>query len=131
MKDGVSNGPFTTYYKNGKTQSVTNFKDGLPEGESTTYYPDGGTKSRSVCTGDLSKPTCEIQTYYPNGGLQSETKSADGEMVYAIKYDDQGRVTSDEKPGMSISYGYDKDGWKHTSINGEKCPCARCNVNAN
>ena len=127
MKDGVPNGPLTAYFKNGKTQSVTNFKDGLPEGESVTYYPDGGTKSRSVCSGDLSKPSCEIQNYYPNGTLQSESKSADGELVYAIKYDDQGRVTSEEKPGSNISYGYDKDGWKHTSINGEKCQCARCN----
>jgi len=131
LKDGIPNGLYTTYFKNGKTQSVTNFKDGLPEGESTTYYPDGGTKTQSVCTGDLSKPTCEIQSYYPNGGLQSESKTADGEFVYAVKYDDQGRMTLDEKPGMSISYGYDKDGWKHTSINGEKCTCARCNVNAN
>lgn len=127
IKDGVPNGPYTTYYKDGKKQSVTNFKDGLPEGESTTYYPDGGTKSRSVCTGDIMKPSCEFQNYYPNGTLKSESKTANGELVYAIKYDDQGRVTSDEKPGFNISYGYDEDGWKHTSINGEKCQCARCN----
>jgi antitoxin component YwqK of YwqJK toxin-antitoxin module len=130
MKNGVANGAFKAFFKNGKTQSVTNFKDGLPQGESVTYYPDGGTKSRSVCTGDLMKPTCEIQSYYPNGQLQSESKSAEGELVFAIKYDDQGRVTSDEKPGMTISYGYDKDGWQHTSINGEGCQCARCNVQA-
>jgi antitoxin component YwqK of YwqJK toxin-antitoxin module len=127
MKDGIANGPFKTFYKDGKTKSVTNFKDGLPEGESTSYYPDGGTKTRSVCTGDLSKPTCDIQTYYPDGTLKSESKSADGELVYAIKYDSQGRVTWEEKPGYNVSYGYDKDGWKHTSINGEKCPCERCN----
>jgi len=127
MKDGLANGPFTTYFKNGKTQSVTNFKDGLPEGESTTFYPDGGTKSRSVCTGDLMKPNCEFQNYYPDGTLQSESKTADGKLVYAIKYDNQGRVVSDEKPGLTITYGYDEDGWKHTSVNGEKCTCARCN----
>lgn len=127
IKDGVPNGPYTTYYKNGKTQSVTNFKDGLPEGESASYYPDGVTKSRSVCTGDLSKPTCEIQNYYPDGTLKSESKTANGELVYAIKYDDQGRVTSEEKPGYNVTYGYDEDGWKHTSVNGEKCQCTRCN----
>ena len=129
LKEGIPEGLTTTFYRDGTKQSVTNYKDGLPQGESATYYPDGATKSKSVCTGDLTKPTCESKVYYPEGGLKTESAIANGEFVYAISYDKDGRVTSEEKPGSNISYSYDEDGWKHTSINGEKCQCSKCNSN--
>lgn len=126
IKDGVPNGPMTTFYGNGNRESVTNFRDGLPEGERISYYPDGTTKMKSNCTGELSKLSCEIKNYYPDGSLQSESSTSNGEFVYAIKYDQHGRVVSEEKPGSNISYRYDNDGWKHTSINGAKCQCSKC-----
>lgn len=129
LKEGIPDGLTTTFYRDGTKQSVTNFKDGLPQGESSTYYPNGTTKSKSMCTGDLTKPTCESKVYYPEGGLKTESAIANGEFVYAISYDKDGRVTSEEKPGSNISYSYDEDGWKHTSINGEKCQCSKCNSN--
>ena len=129
LKEGIPDGLTTTFYRDGTKQSVTNFKDGLPEGESATYYPNGTIKSKSMCSGDLTKPTCESKNYYDNGGLKSESSISNGEFVYAISYDKEGRVTSEEKPGSNISYSYDNDGWKHTSINGEKCQCSKCNSN--
>jgi len=127
MKDGIPNGLLKTYYSDGVVKSSANFRDGMLEGESATYYPDGTNKSRSTCTGDPAKPNCETKNYYDNGGLKSESAIANGELVYAISYDKEGRVTSEEKPGSNISYSYDEDGWKHMSSNGKKCTCSRCN----
>ncbi len=36
----------------------------------------------------------------------------------AISYDKEGRITSEEKDGNITSYWYEKDGKKHTIING-------------
>lgn len=129
LKEGIPEGLMTSYYPNGNKQYVSNFKDGLPQGESKSYYPDGTLKSESMCSGELLKQSCQNKTYYPDGALQSESQTSNGEFASSISYDRQGRVTFEQRPGSSVSNSYDNDGWKHTSINGEKCQCSRCNSN--
>ena len=110
MVDGVANGPLTTYYNNGNKRGIMNYKGGAFTGESSAYYEDGTLKSESKLTGDLSKPTGESKTYYREGGLERESRMSNGEFVYAITYDKEGRVISEQKPGSSVSYHYDADG---------------------
>lgn len=127
LVDGVPNGMTRTFWSNGNIRSEVQYVDGLPQGESKEYYQNGNIKAESMCSGEMDKLTCQTRQYYEEGGLRSETSMSRGEFTYAITYDKEGRVTSEQKPGSIISYSYDNDGWKHTSINGEKCQCARCN----
>lgn len=127
LVDGVPNGMTRTFYSNGNVRSEVQYVDGLPQGQSKEFYQNGNIKSQSMCSGEMDKLTCQTTQYYEEGGVKSESAMAQGEFVYSISYDKQGRVTSEQKPGSVISYSYDNDGWKHTSINGEKCQCARCN----
>ena len=127
LVDGVPNGMTRTFFSNGNVRSEVQYVDGLPQGQSREFYQNGNIKSQSMCSGEMDKLTCQTTQYYEEGGVKSESAMAEGEFVYAITYDNEGRVTSEQKPGSTISYSYDNDGWKHTSINGEKCQCARCN----
>lgn len=127
LVDGVPDGMTRTFYNNGNVRSELQYVDGLPQGESREYYENGNIKSEAMISGEMDKLTSQTKQYYEEGGLRSETMMAQGEFVYSVTYDKEGRVTSEQKPGSIISYSYDNDGWKHTSINGEKCQCARCN----
>lgn len=127
LVDGVPNGITKTFYSSGNLRSEINYVDGLPQGESKEYYENGNIKSESMISGEMDRLSTQVKQYYEEGGLRSESMMSEGEFVYAITYDKKGRVTTEQKPGNIISYSYDNDGWKHTSINGEKCKCARCN----
>jgi len=125
--DGLPNGSCVTYYGNGQVQSESNYVDGLPQGLRKEYYMNGNIKSEIDCTGEMDNLTCTSKVYFENGGLRSETNTSNGELLSSVTYDQQGRIMSEEKPGNSVSYSYDRDGHKHTSVNGAKCQCARCN----
>lgn len=126
MKDGIAEGPLTVYFKNGTVHSITYFHDGLPTGESKEYYQNGSLKTESKYSGDPAKLSGDSKSYFPNGNLKNESHMQDGELISAITYDEQGRVTSVQKPGSIKSMHYDEDGWVHTSMNGEPCHCSRC-----
>lgn len=127
LVDGVPNGMTRTFYSNGNVRSEVQYVDGLPQGDVKEFYESGSIKSEGMISGEMDKLTGTTKQYYEDGGLRSSTIMAQGEFVYSITFDKEGRVTSEQKPGSIISYSYDNDGWKHTSINGEKCQCARCN----
>ncbi|MRR24377.1 toxin-antitoxin system YwqK family antitoxin [bacterium] len=127
LVDGVPNGMTKTFYSNGNIRSEVQYVDGLPQGESKEFYPNGNLKSESMISGEMDRLSIQSKQYYEEGGLKSETITSMGDFVYSITYDEEGRVTSEQKPGTIISYWYDRDGAKHSSINGEKCQCAKCN----
>jgi antitoxin component YwqK of YwqJK toxin-antitoxin module len=124
--DGMPNGSCVTYFSNGQVQSESNYVDGLPQGLRKEYYMNGNIKSEIDCTGEMDNLTCSSKVYYENGGLRSESKTSNGELLSSVTYDQQGRIMSEQKPGHIISYWYDRDGDKHSSINGAKCQCAKC-----
>ena len=127
LVDGVPNGITRTFYSNGNVRSEMQYVDGLPQGDIREYYENGNIKSEGMISGEMDKLTSTTKQYYEEGGLRSSTTMAQGEFVYSITYDKEGRVTSEQKPGTTISYWYDRNGAKHTSINGEKCQCGICN----
>ncbi|MDZ7635087.1 MAG: hypothetical protein U5L72_11955 [Bacteroidales bacterium] len=125
--NGIPNGPCVTYFSNGQTESVSNWMDGLPQGGRNEYYRNGQIKIESLCTGEMDNLTCSTSEYFESGGLRSKSIVSGGELLFGNTFDEQGRITSEQKPGNIVSYSYDNDGWKHTSINGAKCQCDRCN----
>jgi hypothetical protein len=144
LKDGKIEGSYRSYDELGRLISDQYCKDGVPDGSLKTFFPGGQLKSESVVRpdGDISGPSREyfesgnikvesmVSGKFPNistqtkiytedGKLRSESTSSNGEFMYAITYDEQGRVTSEQKPGQIISYWYEQEtGKKHTSING-------------
>jgi antitoxin component YwqK of YwqJK toxin-antitoxin module len=127
IAEGMQNGSQKTYYSDGTLRSDMFYKDGLPSGPMQEYYPNGNIKTDGSLTGEPFKQTGTMKSYFEKGGLKSETTITGGQLVRSTGYDQEGRTTREESPGRYVSYSYDKDGWKHTSVNGEKCNCARCN----
>jgi antitoxin component YwqK of YwqJK toxin-antitoxin module len=120
FKDGEPNGFLKTYYENGQLKSEGNMKPGGDiSGQAREYYEDGTLKSESMISGVAPELSTQSKTYSKEGKLLQESSVSNGEFVYSISYDDQGRVTCEQKPGQIISYWYERDtGKKHTSING-------------
>lgn len=116
--DGIPNGSCLTYYSTGELESESTYVDGLPQGLRKEYYRNGNLKLESNCTGEMDNLICSSKVYDENGTLRSESSSAGSELQYAATYDDQGRITSEQKPGHNTSYWYDIDGQQHMSING-------------
>lgn len=121
FKDGEPNGYLKTYYESGQLKTEGNMKpDGDISGLSKEYYEDGTLRKESNFTGQAPKFTGETKTYSKNGQLVNITTIAQGEFVYSVTYDGQGRVTWEDRPGQSIHYWYEEQtGKKHMSINGE------------
>lgn len=121
FKDGEPDGYLKTYYESGQLKSEGNMKpDGDISGLSKEYYEEGMLRKESNFTGQAPKFTGQTTTYSKNGQLVNQTTISNGEVVYSISYDDQGRVTWEDSPGRSIHYWYEKEtGKKHMSINGE------------
>jgi len=115
---GVPNGTMKTFYENGKIHHENNFTDGIPQGTSKEYYEDGTLKIISELTGEPNEYSGYTNIYYETGLLKSESKIYQGKLLIAINYDKEGRVTSEEKDRNITSYWYEKDGKKHTIING-------------
>jgi len=120
FKDGEPNGSLKTYYENGQLKSEGNMRPGGDiTGQSREYYENGVLKSESSVSGQMPKVSSKSKIYSKEGKLVQEISVSLGELVFSITYDDQGRVTSEQKPGQIISYWYERDtGKKHTSING-------------
>jgi antitoxin component YwqK of YwqJK toxin-antitoxin module len=118
FKNGLPNGNFRTYYENGQLRSESNLKDGQLDGPSKEYYENGNLKQESNLTGEPFQQSGKTILNYENGKLWQEITTSEGKLVYSITYDQEGRVTFEEKPGQSISYYYDLDGTRHVSING-------------
>jgi len=121
FKDGEPNGYLKTYYENGQLKSEGNMgPEGDVSGLSKEYYEEGMLKKESNLTGQAPKFTGETKTYAKDGQLINITTIAQGEFVYSVTYDGQGRVTWEDTPGRSIHYWYEEQtGKKHMSINGE------------
>lgn len=120
FKDGQPNGYLKTYYENGQLKSEGNMGlEGDISGQTREYYEDGTLKSEGTISGKAPELSSESKHYSKEGKLVQEISVSNGELVFSISYDDQGRVTSEQKPGQIISYWYERDtGKKHTSING-------------
>ena len=120
FKDGEPNGTLKTYYESGQLKSEGNMKPGGDiSGPSREYYENGTLKSESMISGQMPEISSQSKQYSKDGKLQQEITVSNGEFVYSISYDDQGRVTSEQKPGQNISYWYERDtGKRHISING-------------
>jgi len=120
FKDGEPNGYLKTYYESGQLKSEGNMKpEGDISGQAREYYENGTLKSESMISGQAPKLSTQTKTYTEDGQLKSEITTSNGEFVYAVTYDQEGRVTSEQKPGQIISYWYERDtGKRHVSING-------------
>lgn len=120
-KDGEPNGYLKTYYESGQLKTEGNMKpDGDISGLSKEYYEDGSLKKESNFIGQAPKFTGQTKTFTKSGQLKNQTTYAQGELVYSISYDEQGRVTWEDSPDRSIHYWYEEQtGKKHMSINGE------------
>lgn len=126
IKNGLPNGLCRYYYKNGQLSREIVLKDGIQNGPCKEYYMSGEIKSMSNIYGDPPNTSGKIEHYSESGQTTDMIIISFGKLVYHIAYDDKGRVTLEEKDGGNISYSYDRDGWKHTSVNGEGCTCSRC-----
>jgi YD repeat-containing protein len=119
-KDGEPNGIVKTFYPSGQLKSLGSMKPGGDiSGPAQEYYEDGTLKSDGMISGQFPNISTQTKIYSKDGKLRSETISSNGEFVYSVTYDEQGRITSEQKPGTIISYWYERDtGKKHTSVNG-------------
>jgi len=105
FKDGEPNGYLKTFYENGQVKTEGNMKpDGDISGLSKEYYEDGTLKSESNLSGQAPKFTGQTKSFTKSGQLKNQTTYAQGELVYSISYDEQGRVTWEDSPGRSIHY---------------------------
>jgi len=116
--NGIAQGYLKTYFESGQLQSETNFEEGLPKGPAKEYFENGKLKKESNLTGEPFKLSGKSTLYYEDGKLWQEITVSEGQLVYSVSYDKEGRVTSEERPGQNITYWYENGGKKHTVING-------------
>jgi len=119
-KDGEPNGYMKTFYPSGQLKSEGNLGPGGDiSGPTREYYENGTLKMQGLNSGKFPNISNQTKIYSEDGKLRSESTTSNGELVIAITYDEEGRVTSEQKPGNIISYWYERDtGKKHTVING-------------
>ena len=117
--NGEPNGYLKTFYSNGQLKYEGSMRPGGDvTGAFKEYYEDGTLKSEGSVSVQMPNVSSKTRQYSQDGKLVSESSSSNGEFDYAITYDDQGRVTSEQKPKQIISYWYERDtGKKHVSIN--------------
>jgi antitoxin component YwqK of YwqJK toxin-antitoxin module len=118
LVEGIQQGIQKTFYENGQVESEMNYEKGIPQGLKKEYFNNGTLKSESFLTGEPWEFTGYTTLYYEDGKKKAESKVSMGKLVIAITYDKEGRVTSEQTEGKIISYWYENDGKKHTSING-------------
>jgi len=118
LVDGIQEGIQKTFFENGQVQSEMNYEKGVPQGMKKEYYKNGTLKTDSNLTGDPWELSGQTTLYYEDGQKKSESKVSMGKHVFTITYDKEGRVTTEQTEGQIISYHYDRDGKKHTSVNG-------------
>ncbi len=115
----VPNGIQKIFYENGVVHYENNFENGKPQGTSKEYFEDGILKKNSFLTGEPWEYSGTVDLFYENG--QSRTKSIYfmGKISSQINFDKEGRITYEQIDGQVKSYWYEKDGKRHTSINGK------------
>jgi antitoxin component YwqK of YwqJK toxin-antitoxin module len=118
LVEGIQHGIQKTYFENGQIESEINYENGVAQGFKKEYFKNGTLKSDSYLTGEPWEYSGYTNLYYEDGAKKSESKVSMGKLIIAITYDNEGRVTSEQTEGKIISYWYDRDGKKHTSING-------------
>ena len=118
LLDGIPHGIQKNFFESGQVSAEYNMENGKPQGIAKEYYENGTLKKDSYLTGEPWEYTGYTTLYFEDGKKKSESKVSMGKLVIAITYDKEGRVTSEQTEGQIISYWYDRDGKKHTSING-------------
>lgn len=116
---GIQQGIQKTFFENGQLASEMNYENGIPQGMKKEYFENGTLKSESYLTGEPWEYSGYNNLYYEDGKKKSESKVSMGNLVIAITYDKEGRITSEQKPGQSISYWYEENGKRHVSISGK------------
>lgn len=91
--NGVKNGRFGIYQKNGTPQIVGHFKNNQNDGQWKYYFPDGSLESSGIFIND--KVTDKWVWFYPNGKLREEGFYMNGIREGGwVKYDPDGNVIS-------------------------------------
>lgn len=87
-KEGVSQGPFTYYYLDGKPAFQGTYKAGKIEGAANLLYPDGQVFGKQLFHDD--KKEGRLQYYYPDGKLNFivDYKGGDREGLFESYYPD-------------------------------------------
>lgn len=131
IKDGIQNGTCKYYYSNGQLKTQVQLINGVQNGQLTEYDKDGALTTDSNLTGIPPEFNGVVKHFFKNGQISDVTNISGGELSSSVHYDIQGRVTSEQTQNGTIDYSYDRDGHKHTSVNGEKCTCSKCSENSN
>jgi len=118
LTDGIPNGYYRTYFKSGHLQFEGFMKEGSFEGPSKEYYENGGIKTDRNTTGPAMNASGTVTDYNEDGIVISITVLAGGKPVSVKTYFADGREKGEQSEGRMVSYWYDIDGNKHTSING-------------
>ncbi|SNR16942.1 right-handed parallel beta-helix repeat-containing protein [Tenacibaculum jejuense] len=90
FKDGIKNGIWKYYFKNGKLQRQITYEDGQPVGPFLYYFPDGTLREKRT---DISNNNGETIYYYPNGEIESNITYVDGKINIKKSsfYDNEGK----------------------------------------
>lgn len=92
-KDGLAEGKFTYFYKNGTVSGEDFYKNGLQEGKKIFYHPDGKVSQEGNYTAD--KANGYYTSYYRNGQVSDEGWYVDDERQGTfINYNLLGNITS-------------------------------------
>ncbi len=92
-KDGLAEGNFKYYYKNGQLSAEGNYKNGLQDGAKTYYYSNG--KISQTANYKADKADGYFINYYLNGQVSGEGWYVnDDRQGTFINYDLLGRITS-------------------------------------
>ena len=92
-KDGLAEGKFIYYYRNGQVSAETFYKNGLEEGKKTRYYANGKIRQEGAYKAD--KPNGYFVDYYGNGQVSEEGWYVDGDRQGTFyNYDLLGKPTN-------------------------------------
>ena len=92
-KDGLGEGKFMYYFKNGQVSAEANYKDGQLDGKKTWYYPNNKIKEEGNYK--AGKANGYFIDYYINGQISNEGWYVDDERQGTfINYDLMGNITS-------------------------------------
>lgn len=90
MKRNLKDGIWTTYFKNGKTQSIKTYKDGKLNGKMIGYYINGKIEFRGIYAND--KPVGITTSYYDTGKIYAKNYFDNGVYVKQEIFDEKGKM---------------------------------------
>ncbi len=136
LEDGVRDGSWTTYYKNGETKAEGTYENGIKTGVWKYYHPNGQPEQTGKYD-SKGRLTGEWLWYYASGNILREEifikGLADGPMT---EYDEEGNIIArgeyieglEEGPWVyqygdfreegNYSYGYRNGDWKYYDTTG-------------